>query len=208
MTKHPFSPNGYTHVVLDTCVLLPSRLSDVLFDLMSEKLYFLHWTKDVEQEFLRNWPSVHVTRPLAGPRRLASFQRATRHGHIIAGHHKTLYTSRVPARVDQNDKHLIAAALVMLDSCRADQSPCHHKVFVDSDNTKHLAVKETAQLGVNVCTAGHFLNKLFNLEPNRCLRAVERSRTDLKNPSYTKQQFAATLRIHKADALADGIKLN
>lgn len=208
MTKHPFSPNGYTYVVLDTCVLLPSRLSDVLFDLMREKLYFLQWTQDVEQEFLRNWPSVHVTRPLAGPRRLASFQRATRHGHIIAGHHKTLYTSRVPARVDQNDKHLIAAALVMLDSCRTDQSPCHHKVFVVSDNTKHLAVKETAQLGVNVYTAGHFLNKLFNLEPNRCLRAVERSRTDLKNPSYTKQQFAAALRIHKADALADGIQLN
>lgn len=127
----------------------------------ARKALFFAMDTGVEQEFLRNWPSVHVTRPLAGPRRLASFQRATRHGHIIAGHHKTLYTSRVPARVDQNDKHLIAAALVMLDSCRADQSPCHHKVFVVSDNTKHLAVKETAQLGVKVYTAGHFLNKLF-----------------------------------------------
>ena len=208
MTKHPFSPNGYTYVVLDTCVLLPSRLSDVLFDLMHEKLYFLQWTQDVEQEFLRNWPSVHVTRPLAGPRRLAAFQRATRYGHLITGHHKTSYTSRVPARVHHNDKHLIAAALVMLDSCHAEQSRYHHKVFVVSDNTKHLAVKETAQLGVNVYTAGHFLNQLFNLAPTRCLRAIERSRTDLKNPSYTKQQFATTLRIHKADALADGIKLN
>jgi hypothetical protein len=81
-------------------------------------------------------------------------------------------------------------------------------VFVVSDNTKHLAAKETAQLGVTVYTAGHFLNQLFNLAPTRCLRAIERSRTDLKNPPYTKQQFAATLRIHKADALADGIKLN
>ena len=34
MNRHPLSPGGNTLVVLDTCVLLPSRLSDVLFDLM------------------------------------------------------------------------------------------------------------------------------------------------------------------------------
>lgn len=43
----------------DTCVLLPSRLSDVLFDLMLEGLYFAYWTGDVEAELLRNWPQVH-----------------------------------------------------------------------------------------------------------------------------------------------------
>lgn len=42
---------------MDTCVLLQSRLSDVLFDLMLEGLYFSYWTSDVE--FLRNWPQVH-----------------------------------------------------------------------------------------------------------------------------------------------------
>ena len=208
MTRHPFSPSGHTYVVLDTCVLLPSRLSDVLFDLMLEKLYFLQWTKDVEQEFLRNWTAVHASPPHNGARRLAAFQRAARHGHMIVGHHKASYTSRVPVRVHQNDRHLIAAALVMLDACRAEQNPGHHKVFVVSDNTKHLAAKETAQLGLSIFTAGRFLNQLFSLAPNRCLRAIERSRTDLKNPPYTKQQFIAALRLHKADALANAIKLN
>ena len=33
MDRHPLTPGGNTLVILDTCVLLPSRLSDVLFDL-------------------------------------------------------------------------------------------------------------------------------------------------------------------------------
>ena len=56
MDRHPITPGGNTLVILDTCVLLPSRLSDVLFDLMLEGLYFAYWTGDVEAEFLRNWP--------------------------------------------------------------------------------------------------------------------------------------------------------
>ena len=40
MNRHPLSPGGNTLVVLDTCVLLPSRLSDVLFDLMLAGLRF------------------------------------------------------------------------------------------------------------------------------------------------------------------------
>ena len=48
MDRHPLSPGGNTLVILDTCVLVPSRLSDVLFDLMLEGLHFAYWTGDVE----------------------------------------------------------------------------------------------------------------------------------------------------------------
>ena len=48
MDRHPLSPGGNTLVILNTCVLLPSRLSDVLFDLMLEDLYFAYWTAEVE----------------------------------------------------------------------------------------------------------------------------------------------------------------
>ena len=58
MRHHPLTPGGDTLVILDACVLLPSRLSDVLFDLMLDGLYFAYWTGDVEAEFLRNWPQV------------------------------------------------------------------------------------------------------------------------------------------------------
>ena len=43
-----------TFVILDTCVLLKLRLSDVLMDLRAEKLFSAHWTEDVDDEFLQN----------------------------------------------------------------------------------------------------------------------------------------------------------
>ena len=49
---HPLSPEGDTLAVLDACVLLPPRLSDVLFDLYLEGLYLPYWTRKIEDEFL------------------------------------------------------------------------------------------------------------------------------------------------------------
>ena len=83
--RHPLTPGGNTLVVLDACVLLPSRLSDVLFDLTLEGMYFAYWTADVEAEFLRNWPHVHPDSPKSGAKRLTAFQRATGNGHLITG---------------------------------------------------------------------------------------------------------------------------
>jgi hypothetical protein len=58
MTNHPLSPGGITHAVLDANVLLPPRLSDVLFDLCLEGLFSARWSIDIENEFLRNWARV------------------------------------------------------------------------------------------------------------------------------------------------------
>jgi hypothetical protein len=113
--QHPLSSGGNTLVILDACVLLPSRLSDVRFDLMLEGLYFAYWTDVVEAVFLRNWPAVHPDAVQSGARRLKAFPRATRNGHMIFGHDRPATMQRVPARVQANDRHLVAAALVLLD---------------------------------------------------------------------------------------------
>ena len=129
MNRHPLSPGGNTLVILDACVLLPSRLSDVLFDLMLEGLYFAYWTGDVEAEFLRNWPVVHPAAAASGPKRLNAFQRATRHGHLITGYGDAVFMSRVPARVQNNDRHLVAAALVMANGLDEEDDPALHRVL-------------------------------------------------------------------------------
>ena len=135
MDSHPLSPGGNTLVILDTCVLLPSRLSDVLFDLMLDSLYFAYWTGDVEAEFLRNWPQVHPAASKSGAKRLMAFQRATNNGHLITGYDDPAFMSRVPARVHENDRHLIAA-LVMVNGLDEEDAPALHKVMIVSDNTK------------------------------------------------------------------------
>ena len=207
MNRHPLSPGGSTLVILDTCVLLPSRLSDVLFDLMLEGLYFAYWTGDVEAEFLRNWPQVHPDASKSGAKRLKAFQRATNNGHFITGYDEVVFMSRVPARVHENDRHLIAAALVMVNGLDEEDDPALHKVLIVSDNTKHLAVADTRKLGIEVIKAGAFLDRLFEAAPQRTSQAIAKSLGDLKKPPYSKTEMVSALRLHGAKAMADGFKL-
>lgn len=203
MDRHPLSPGGDTLVILDTCVLLPSRLADVLFDLMLEGFYFAYWTGDVEAEFLRNWPLVHPDASKSGARRLKAFQRACNNGHLITGYDGADFMSRVPARVHQNDRHLIAAALVLINGI--DDDPAAHKVMIVSDNTRHLAVADSRKLGIEVIKAGALLDRLFGLAPLRTIQAIAKSVNDLQKPPYSRTDLAAALRLHGANATADGL---
>ena len=206
MDRHPLSPGGNTLVILDTCVLLPSRLSDVLFDLMLEGLYFAYWTGDVEAEFLRNWPQVHPDASKSGGKRLKAFQRATNNGHLITGYDDKAFMDCVPARVHDNDRHLIAAALVMVNGLDEEDEPALHKVMIISDNTKHLAVADTRKLGIEVIKAGAFVDRLFDAAPARVSQAIAKSISDLTKPPYTVGELVAALRLHGAKATAAGLK--
>lgn len=205
MGDHPLSPGGNTLVILDACVLLPSRLSDVLFDLILEGLYFAYWTGDVEAEFLRNWPVVHPAAAASGPKRLQAFQRATRHGHLITGYSEEVFMSRVAARVQNNDRHLVAAALVMANGLDEEDDAALHRVLIVSDNTKHLAVADTKKLGIEVMKAGAFLDRLFEADPHRCCQAVSKSLSDLKKPPYSREEMLSALRLHGARTTAAGL---
>jgi hypothetical protein len=156
--------------------------------------------------FLRNWPHVHLDAPASGPRRLKAFQRATRHGHLITGHDEDIFKSHVPARVHPNDRHLIAAALVLVNGLSEEDEPERHKVLVVSSNTRHLAVADARKLGIEVIKAGAFLDRLFEADPQRTGQAVAKAVNDLKQPPYSMEEMLAALRLHGAKATADGLE--
>ena len=205
MNQHPLSPGGNTLLVLDSCVLLPSRLSDVLFDLMLEGLYFSYWTGDIEAEFLHNWPLVHPDAPKSGIRRLRAFQQATNDAHLITGYDDQAFISQVPARVHRNDRHLVAAALVLANGLDEEDEPAQHKVVIVSDNTRHLAISDTRKLGIDVLTAGAFLDQFFAADPRRTGMAIAKAQKELRRPPYSKQEMLAALRLHGAKALVAGL---
>src|SRR5471030_2476928 len=70
-TDHPLSPGGITHALLDANVLLPPRLSDVIFDLCLEGLFSARWSVEIEAEFLRHWPLVVARAAKSGAVRYA-----------------------------------------------------------------------------------------------------------------------------------------
>lgn len=195
MPDHPLSPNGYTLAVLDTCVLLPSRLSDILFDLYLEGLYLPHWTQAIEAEFLRNWGNVRKNAPDgSGEIRLQCFQLATKNAHEVFGYDKPKYTDLVPPKVDSGDIHVISAALVLRDAAEHGLD----KVVVVTSNITHMPPKVVGAIGIDVMRPGEFIDNLCKASPDRVEAALQRTIKDLKSPPYTNARLLGTLKFHKA----------
>lgn len=204
MTNHPLSPGGSTHVLLDANVLLPPRLSDVIFDLFLQGLFSARWSEDIEREFLRNWPRVvaQVKGALSyqaladerrkAQRRLRCYQGAVR-DHEIFGHDKITVLNRVPALVDPGDRHVAAAALVLRDYADAGD-----RVLIVSSNVKHLAAADMKKQGIEVVRPGPFIDLLTQAAPERVGTALEQSVTSLSNPPYTRRRLLEALRVHQA----------
>ena len=92
--------------------------------------------------------------------------------------------SRVPAQVHDNDRHLIAA-LVMVNRLDEKDDPALHKVMIVVDNTKHLAVADNRKHGFEVIQAGVFLDRLFDTAPARTCLVIAKSLNDLIEPHCT-----------------------
>lgn len=134
MPDHPLSPGGETFALLDTSVLPPPGLSDVLFDLAGQRLFHPRWTATIEDAFLDNWADAMTSKP-ASPRtatpnlpvnaqekkagaqhRLNCFRAAAGPEPEVPGDGAQDVLSRVPPGVHHGDRHLVAAALVLRDA--------------------------------------------------------------------------------------------
>ncbi len=218
MPDHPLSSGGETFALLDASVLLPPRLSDVLFDLAGQRLFHPRWTATIEEEFLDNWAEVVTPKPAlprasttgapvyapetkaAAQHRLNCFRAAAGQEHEVPGHDAQDVLSRVPPRVHHGDRHLVAAALVLRDALSAEGARA--RVILVSANIRHLAVKDTAKLGVDVMTPGEFIDAFLTIAKSRVENALKKAMADLTNPSYTKVQLLAALRLHGAKETA------
>lgn len=201
-----------TYAVLDANVLLPPRLSDVLFDLYLSGFYLPRWTQDIEVEFERNWTQVKtglkgsallaykasidaIEDTLQARKRLSAFRNAVGVEWEILGHDSTNIRNQVPAKVHKGDIHVVAAA-IQLKSVQAAEGYQSDKVIIVSSNLKHLAVKETARLGIDVIHPGAFIDQLFASDCERVEVALTKSLKDLKNPPYTQAELLEALALH------------
>ena len=197
MADHPLSPGGDTLVVLDTCALLPPRLSDVLFDLALEGLYLPHWTAEIEVEFLRNFQTATGAASAdGGARRLRAFRGAACMRHEVFGHMDPVALGQVPAAIDEKDVHVASAALML---ARATD-PSIDKVLLVTANLDDLSPAALSGLGVAALSPGAFIDALHGAAPARVERALAATITDLKDPPYTAAELLGALALHGAVA--------
>lgn len=170
--NHPLSPGGITHALLDANVLLPPRLSDVLFDLCLEGLFSARWnaTKalSVDMKFLA----------MREPRYWQEFQQRC-----------MSVTSMSP------QPHWSCSIT------RYKATPKIKSISVSS-NLRDLAVTEMKRLGIVVATPGNFIDSLAQADGVRVGLALDRCVNSLKNPPYTRARILEALLFHGAKATA------
>lgn len=215
--EHPLSPGGTTYALLDTNVLLPARLSDMLFDCASQGLFLPRWTQTIQDEFVDNWgdlvfnvensdrrtrkkaklppPANHVA---GAQRRLSCFRGAVGVEWEIVGYGDQDILDRVPKKVDRTDIPHVSACLVLLDSLSEETTPS--KIFLVSNNLKDLSVRECKSLGIEVIPPGRFLDNLMAAAPSRVESALKKSIADLKG--FSEKDLLGVLKVHKATKTA------
>ena len=218
MPDHPLSPGGETLAILDANVLLPPRLSDILFDLFLDGLYFPRWTEAIEAEFIKNYGHVVLAKnkteskairaAAANPahiakarRRLNCFRSAVGIKWQIFLYDTPACASVVPKKVNAGDIHVASAALVLRKF--SQDEGCADKVFIVSDNLKHLAVKDMDAMGISVVSPGSFINELNRVAPDQVEKALFRTINDLEAPPFSHADLLWLLVSHAAKETAN-----
>lgn len=214
---HPLSPGGVTLAVLDANVLLPPRLSDILFDFALAGLYCPRWTQAIEAEFIQHFGEVVLTKGKQARRdiaaavpdpvhlakaqhRLGCFRSAVGPEHEVLLYDRPEYRTKVPKAVDEGDIHVASAALVLRGL--SHEEGLTDTVCVVSNNLAHLAPKDMGALGIAVVSPGAFIDEINKAAPDRVEQALLKTVNDLTSPPVTRADLLRLLAAHGAKATA------
>ena len=163
-------------VLLDACVLVPSRLRDVILELASQGAFRPVCSDIIEDELVRAIARIREKKGFepdviqaANKRLLTQMDTAFPDACVMLGSAETL--TKLKYSPDPNDNHVVVAALLG----RADQIVTFNlKDFPDD----HLP------MDINAKGPDEFLLDLFGLNPNATFRALDTiaARTGRKGP--------------------------
>ena len=154
-----------TAAVLDTNVLFPPMLRDMLMYSAWANCYRPVWSDVILEELRRNLVAVAGMTPEAATKRIArltiSFPDAS-----VALPSPPPNTSGV----DPKDRHVVAAAVAGKAG------------LIVTNNLRHFPAPALSSQGIEACVPDEFLVRLLELSPSRMLAALHRYSAALKAP--------------------------
>lgn len=164
--------------LLDSNVLYPPGLRDLLMWLAVVLAYEPRWTEDIHAEWMRN---VLNDRPEVTPAQMERTRRLMDQVNpkcLVRG-----YEARVPALTlpDEDDRHVLAAAI----EAGAET--------IVTFNLRHFPRKALAPYDLRALPPDLFLEALLDANPARFLCGMRQHRASLRNPPKTAEEYLSAL---------------
>lgn len=166
-------------VILDSCVLYPAPLRDLLLSLAVADLYRPRWSECIQQEWTR---AVRENRPDVAPDRIERTLRLMSEAvpdAQVTEYEDLIETIQLP---DANDRHVLAAAI------RAEAG------IILTYNVKHFPESLLEAFNVRATHPDEFIVNLIELDSQATCWAMKEHRSRLKNPSFSAREYVEVLR--------------
>lgn len=174
--------------VLDTCVIYPIDIRDLLLWFASFDLYTPKWSDDV----FREWKEVMVRKGISKDiikKRIENVNKAFPDAKV------TNYQSLIDSidLPDKDDRHILAAAIKV-----------NANVIV-TNNVKHFPKKSLDKYNISAASADDFLTDIIDLNHETALQAFRNLVANRRNPPQNEYQVLDILRIRGLTQTADYI---
>ena len=159
--------------ILDANVLYPQSLRDILLSLAEAKLYRPHWSKQIEEEWVRH---VLADRPDLTAEQLA------RTCFLMDKYFPEACVDGFESRIEQltlsdpDDRHILAAAIEI--------EATHIVTF----NLRDFPAELLAPIGIEAIHPDQFLLKLLAQNSDSMCLAIREMRGRLSKPSYSAEE--------------------
>ncbi|MSP52816.1 MAG: PIN domain-containing protein [Gammaproteobacteria bacterium] len=165
-------------VVLDSCVLYPAPLRDLLMHLALSDLYRAKWTNQIPEEWIRSVLANRSDLTLKQLERTRDLMNAHVRDCLIEGYEKLIPKIELP---DQNDCHVMAAAV------------CASAAVIVRYNLKDFPKNILGKYEIEAQHPDKFISSLIGLAPDVVCAAVRRLRKSLKRPPINAQDYLTIL---------------
>jgi predicted nucleic acid-binding protein len=163
-------------VLLDSCVLYPYELRDLLLEIAHEHLYRVHWSPQILEDTVRNLMADARSTPEKASRFCAAMERAFPEALV----------EPPPGLADQlgcdpGDRHVLAAAI----AAKAE--------VIVTLNVRHFPAEVLVPLGIEAVTPDQFLCNLLDLAPGAIHGCLQTIAARQRNPARTAQALLQIL---------------
>ena len=155
-------------VLLDSCVLYPYELRDLLLEAAHEHLYRVHWSRQILDDTVRNLLAAGRTNQEQVALFLEAMNRAFPEALVEppAG-------LADPLGCDPGDRHVLAAAI----AAKAE--------VIVTLNVRHFPKEVLAPLGIEAVSPDQFLCNLLDLDRNAIQDCLQTMAARQRNPART-----------------------